>query len=212
MDSFEPGLWTTTSFTRTTDGFLQGRAVVTSVGVFTYRHQDGSVTQELLLPGDVFATDSFASMKLKPVTNNHPTEKVTPDNTQELAVGSLGSNPSSTAQEYDWNGKYTPLEKLTESTKANTYKTYIDAGILEPYEARFLEFGDTLDKIPVPEDLLPPVETVEPPPPQGEDNIEPPAGEDTNAEENQEDDEGAAVGEDDKNTPPKKAAKDKPKK
>jgi phage-related protein (TIGR01555 family) len=60
---------------------------------------------------------------------------------------------------------------LTESTKANTYKTYIDAGILEPYEARFLEFGDALDKIPAPEEeSLPPVETVEPPPPAGEDN------------------------------------------
>jgi hypothetical protein len=32
---------------------------------------------------------------------------------------------------------------------------------MEPYEARFLEFGDSLDKIPVPEeDMLPPVDTV----------------------------------------------------
>jgi phage-related protein (TIGR01555 family) len=48
----------------------------------------------------------------------------------------------------------------TESVKASTYQTYINVGILEPYEARFLEFGDSLDKIPVPEDLLPPVETI----------------------------------------------------
>jgi phage-related protein (TIGR01555 family) len=61
------------------------------------------------------------------------------------------------------------MEKLkaeTESTKASTYQAYINAGIMEPYEARFLEFGDTLDKIPVPEDLLPPVKTV----PEGENN------------------------------------------
>jgi hypothetical protein len=82
---------------------------------------------------------------------------------------------------------------LTESTKANTYKTYIDAGILEPYEARFLEFGDTLDKIPVPEEeSLPPVETVSPPPPAGEDNPDdqkpdPEAGEDDEGEEEPED-------------------------
>jgi hypothetical protein len=56
------------------------------------------------------------------------------------------------------------LEKLQadkDLTVASTYKTYIDMGSMEPYEARFLQFGDSLDKIPVPEeDALPPVETV----------------------------------------------------
>jgi hypothetical protein len=104
----------TTPFTRTTEGFLTGRAIVTSVGVFTYRHEDGSITSELRLPEEVFATDSLNSMKLKPVTNDHPDEKVTPENTRDLAVGSLGSNPSSTTQKYDWDGKYTDFEKLTD--------------------------------------------------------------------------------------------------
>jgi hypothetical protein len=113
-DSLESAWWMTKPFTRTTDGFLQGRAIVTSVGVFTYLNADGSVTRELRLPEEVFATNSLDSMKLKPVTNDHPTEKVTPDNTQELAVGTLGSNPSSTTQEYDWSGRYTPKEKLTD--------------------------------------------------------------------------------------------------
>jgi phage-related protein (TIGR01555 family) len=55
----------------------------------------------------------------------------------------------------------------TEQVKATTYKTYIDSGILEPYEARWLEFGETLKNIPVPEeDTLPPVETM----PEGESN------------------------------------------
>jgi hypothetical protein len=82
----------------------------------------------------------------------------------------------------------------TEQVKANTYKTYIDAGILEPYEARYLEFGDTLDKIPVPEDeMMPEVQTVEPPPvpPQdGEEDQEggqPEDGPDDDEEENPED-------------------------
>jgi hypothetical protein len=112
-DSLDPARWMTTTFTRTTDGFLQGRAIVTSVGVFSYRHEDGSITHELRLPDEVFATDSLNSMKLKPVTIDHPTEKVTPDNTQKLAVGSLGSNPSSTTQERTWDG-YTPMDKLTD--------------------------------------------------------------------------------------------------
>jgi hypothetical protein len=112
-DSLEPARWMTTPFTRTTEGFLTGRAITTSVGVFTYRHEDGSITRELRLPEEVFATDSLASMKLKPITNDHPAEKVTPENTQELAVGSLGSNPSSTTQERMWDG-YTPMDKLTD--------------------------------------------------------------------------------------------------
>jgi len=56
------------------------------------------------------------------------------------------------------------LEKLDaekEKTKADTWKVYIDAGILEPYQAAYLQFGDDLEKIPIPPDLeLPPVETL----------------------------------------------------
>ena len=57
------------------------------------------------------------------------------------------------------------MEKLDaekEQVIANTWKTYIDAGVLEPYQVAYLQFGDELDKIPVPEKYqLPPVETVQ---------------------------------------------------
>jgi hypothetical protein len=112
-DSLDPGQWMTAPFSRTTEGFLAGRAIVTSIGIFTYRNADGGVSRELRLPEEVFNTDSLASMKLKPVTNDHPSEKVTPANSKDLTVGSLGSNPSSTTQERTWDG-YTPLEKLTD--------------------------------------------------------------------------------------------------
>jgi phage-related protein (TIGR01555 family) len=62
------------------------------------------------------------------------------------------------------------LEADTEQVKASTYQAYINAGMMEPYEARFLEFGDTLDNIPVPEDLLPPVPTLPEIPPGEEEN------------------------------------------
>jgi phage-related protein (TIGR01555 family) len=53
------------------------------------------------------------------------------------------------------------IEADKEQVVANTYQAYINAGIMEPYEARYLQFGDTLDSIPVPEeDMLPPVETL----------------------------------------------------
>lgn len=81
----------------------------------------------------------------------------------------------------EWKGleepyiKFRPLETMnekeqadldrqkadTEQVEANTYKTLIDAGVLEPYEARWLKYGNALDSIPVPDGFrLPPVEDV----------------------------------------------------
>jgi hypothetical protein len=65
-------------------------------------------------------------------------------------------------------------EADTEAAEANTYKLYIDMGVLEPYEVRFLKFGNTLDAIPVPQGLeLPAVETV----PAGDDSKDEPLAE-----------------------------------
>ena len=66
------------------------------------------------------------------------------------------------------------VEKLkadTDLVKANRYKTLIEIGIIEPHEARHLEFGTTLNNIPMPEeDVLPPVKTVEDEPPPVDDS------------------------------------------
>jgi phage-related protein (TIGR01555 family) len=55
------------------------------------------------------------------------------------------------------------LDKMNvdkDKLEADTYKVYVDMGALEPYEVRFLKFGNTLDNIPVPKGLeLPPVKT-----------------------------------------------------
>jgi hypothetical protein len=120
----------TTPFTRTTEGFLTGRAIVTSIGVFAYRNADGSTSRELRLPEEVFDAESLTSMKLKPVVNDHPTEKVTPANTQELAVGSLGSLVTTTAQERTWDG-YTPPEKLTDGLHVAIDMTINQADAIE---------------------------------------------------------------------------------
>jgi hypothetical protein len=114
LDNFDPGRWMTRPFARTAEGFLAGRAVVTSVGVFTYLDADGKETRELRPPEEVFDRESLDSMKLKPVVNDHPNEKVTDENVQKYQVGSLGSNPSSTVQEHDWDGSYTDWEKRTD--------------------------------------------------------------------------------------------------
>ena len=71
------------------------RAPVTSIGVFSYRNPDGSERRELRLPEEVFAEESLASLKMKPLTLLHPDEKVTPENVGNLSVGSVGSDVTS---------------------------------------------------------------------------------------------------------------------
>ena len=103
FDNIDNSQWMTTPFERTNEGFLKGRAIVTSIGVFTYKRADGTIQRELRLPEEVFSPLTLNSMKLKPVTLNHPTELVTPDNADKLQVGSLGDNPSWTKEWHDRN-------------------------------------------------------------------------------------------------------------
>ena len=113
FDTLDAGSWMTTKFTRTTEGFLTGRAIVTSIGVFTYQYADGTVLRELRLPEEVFASESLESMKLKPVTNQHPDGFVTPENQKELQVGSLGSDVTTTTQIRDYDS-WTDSDKITD--------------------------------------------------------------------------------------------------
>ncbi len=80
---------------KTAEGFLIARAPVTSIGVFSYKNPDGSERRELRLPEEVFAEESLASLKMKPLTLLHPDEKVTPENVGKLSVGSVGSDVTS---------------------------------------------------------------------------------------------------------------------
>ena len=134
FDNIDHSEWMTTPFERTTEGFLKGRAIVTCCGVFTYKRADGTLQRELRLPEEVFAPATLESLKLKPVTLNHPTELVTPENADMLQVGSLGDNPSSTNQEYNGYGEPTDLKKLTDGLNVAvdmiiTKKDAIDAVI-----------------------------------------------------------------------------------
>lgn len=85
--------------------------------------------------------------------------------------------------------KFRPLETMNEKeeadlekqkadrekVEADTYKAYIDAGVLEPYEVRFLKYGNTLDGIPVPKDLdMPPVQESPDEPPEDDGNDDEP--------------------------------------
>lgn len=147
FDNIDRSQWMTTPFSRTAEGFLKGRAIVTSVGVFTYIHADGSIQRELRLPEEVFSPESLNSLKLKPVTLNHPSELVTPDNADMLQVGTLGDNPSETTQTRDYNGNWIDDDKITDGINLAvdmciTKKEAIDA-VLNGKQA--LSMGYTCD-------------------------------------------------------------------
>lgn len=75
------------------EGFLVCDAIVTRTGVFNYRNPDGTLRRELRDPNDVLNEESLNSMKMIPITNEHPKERlITSDNAKELSVGFTGEN------------------------------------------------------------------------------------------------------------------------
>jgi hypothetical protein len=82
-------------FTKTPEGYLKGRAVVCTTGVYEYRKADGSIVKELRLPEEVFAKEFLDSLELKPLTLYHPDVMLTADNVKQYQIGTLGDNPSS---------------------------------------------------------------------------------------------------------------------
>jgi hypothetical protein len=136
IDSVDPGKWMTTAFTKTPEGFLAGRAIVTSVGIFTYRNADGSVTKELRLPTEVFHPDSLASMKGKPLCNEHPADMVNADNAKLLQIGNLGSNPSNWVDQYaDFEGNTQRGSQYTDGFHVAIDMTVTDGAAIADVES-----------------------------------------------------------------------------
>ena len=77
---------------KTKDGYLQGEVVASRAGVFEYLNMDGSIRRELRHPEDVFKTDSLDTLKMIPVTANHPPEFVNSSNVSKYQVGYTGEN------------------------------------------------------------------------------------------------------------------------
>lgn len=94
---------------RTEEGFLQGIACVTNIGIFPYMLADGSLRYELRLPEEVFAEESLETLKGKPLTDDHPDVKVDPKNVKDLGVGSVGTEIT-----HDDQCVYAPLTFLRE--------------------------------------------------------------------------------------------------
>lgn len=63
--------------------------ILTRVGIFEYRRPDGSIRRELRLPEEVFAAESLASYKGKPVILTHEAGLVDVDNVQQEHIGTI---------------------------------------------------------------------------------------------------------------------------
>lgn len=75
----------------TEEGFIKGRAIVTKCGVFLYKNADGTVRKELRHPDEVMVPESLESMKMIPIVDGHPPERlVTAENAKRLGIGYTG--------------------------------------------------------------------------------------------------------------------------
>lgn len=73
----------------TPEGYLIDHPILTSVGIFEYRRPDGSIRRELRLPEEVFAPESLASYKGKPVILTHEAGMIDSDNVQQEQIGTI---------------------------------------------------------------------------------------------------------------------------
>jgi hypothetical protein len=80
------------SIKKTDDGYLQGNAVVARSGILEY-YENGKVVRELVTDEELAKADSLLTLKMKPVTNGHPSVKVvTSQNVKQFQVGFTGEN------------------------------------------------------------------------------------------------------------------------
>ena len=78
--------------TRTAQGFLRIPARISKVGVLEYPQPDGKVWRELVTEDALFAQDCMDSAAGAPVTDLHPLEAVTPQNSREHTRGHVGEH------------------------------------------------------------------------------------------------------------------------
>ena len=76
----------------TNEGYLVDHPILTSVGIFEYTNDDGSIRRELRLPEYVFEKKSLESYKGKPIIITHDAGLIDKNNVDEEQVGTILSN------------------------------------------------------------------------------------------------------------------------
>lgn len=118
----------------TDEGYIKANAIVTRTGVFLYKNPDGTIRKELRHPDEVFKIDSLDSMKMIPVTNGHPQERlVSAENAKRLAIGYTGETITQDDEFVLSNLVITDLASIKDVTERNR---------------RELSLGYTVDLIP----------------------------------------------------------------
>jgi hypothetical protein len=77
---------------KTDQGFLEGEVVASRTGIFNYYDADGKCRKELRHPEDVLKEDSLKTLKMIPVTDDHPQEFVDANNASALQKGFTGES------------------------------------------------------------------------------------------------------------------------
>ena len=86
------------SVKKTKEGFLIVTAPVGKVGIVSYRQPDGSMRREFRPPEELFHADSIESLRMKPITNEHPPVPtadaglLTTKTASKFSVGSLSND------------------------------------------------------------------------------------------------------------------------
>lgn len=79
-------------FSRDENGYMRGVAIIGRVGIQTYKMRDGSVIRVLRRPEEVSDPESLASMRMLPMSKEHPQKNFTPATIRGQQVGSVGEN------------------------------------------------------------------------------------------------------------------------
>ena len=78
---------TATRIKRLDNGYVKLPITATRVGILVYRDTEGKEWREFRPASEVFHADSMQSLSGVPVTNDHPSELLTAENTKEHQVG-----------------------------------------------------------------------------------------------------------------------------
>ncbi len=73
----------------TEEGYLIDHPILTSCGIFEYTNPDGSIRRELRLPEHVFAKESLATYKGKPIIITHDAGVVNKNNVDDEQIGTI---------------------------------------------------------------------------------------------------------------------------
>ena len=118
-----------TPFKKNDDGFLEGRAIATNIGVFRYAKEDENgdiiIVRELRHPDDVFDPESVATLRMLPITDTHSGGKVDIDNIKELQAGSTGDALRRDNLHLSVPMKITKKETITASKLSNLSSNFI---------------------------------------------------------------------------------------